>query len=158
VNKEFYENKALEWQHAMKSKFCGDVKTNFMLVEYLGRFGRDYVLDKYEHAVPLYHTNNGREYVGIYDTQGIRLTAKQNYAKEQHRQQLLGPLVECQNASHISCWVVWRDTARLIIAANLHESPELLSSLYAFMAMENIAKGAGPQALEWTTLTTDMRR
>lgn len=153
MNKQDYENAALELQRLMQSKFTGDVKTNFILIEYLGRFARDYVLDKYPDAELRYKTIRGRRnHVGIYDTGGVEIDEKENYSKRQHRQQRLGPLIECQNATRISCWIVWRETARAIIKANPHESPELLSSLAAFMAMENIAKGAGPQALSWTTL------
>ncbi|WP_211256411.1 hypothetical protein, partial [Edaphobacter aggregans] len=71
---------------------------------------------------------------------------------------VLGPLVPYQNAPRISCWVAWRETARTIIVANPHEKPELLSSLYAFMVAENIAKGLGPEAVEWMTLTTNTRQ
>lgn len=152
--KQDYENAALELQRAMQSKFTGDVRTNFILIEYLGRFACDYVKNKYPYAIPMFVTNKAgkRAHVGIYDNGGIELTEKQNFSREQRRPQLLGPLVEYHNSSE---YVVWRETARAIIKANPHESPESCSSLAAFMMMESIAKGAGPQALEWTTLNSN---
>ncbi|WP_035350856.1 hypothetical protein [Edaphobacter aggregans] len=90
MNKQTYEQAALAVQESLRSKFTGDVRTNLALIEHLGRTGRDYVLDKYEHAELRYKAKNGRRIsVGIYNTGGVEINEKENYAKEQCRQQLL---------------------------------------------------------------------
>jgi hypothetical protein len=132
--------KVVDYEKQLREKYTPENCTDFAVREQLYKqtlkVAREFVLDKYIHAHPMIVGNK----VAIFDTQeGVFLTEKENYAKEQYRTQRLGEFYPyIKNYGGRCLLEAYRLAAKQIVQSNPLDIPELFSSHWLFSIFDEL--------------------